>query len=809
MPLKGDVKSLSLANVLQDLAMNEQSGTLRIQQKNQRLNLWFDRGGLRLVGFGRGDGPSIINGLLALGKITTDDLPADGARKSESNLVRRLEKKKTVSRGDLRAALEHQMTEHVCDAFLWHEATFEFHEGDPADEDFDVDHIDYECRLVCDGLIMEALRRADEWKEATKIVISSEEILVVTDPSRIESPDAITKRVLSLLDGEKRLRDVMDLTRLGRFSVHRVAAQLLRTGAARTLKPAEALERAQRHAKSKRWVEALALALYGLEHERNNGPLRILAAQCYEEMGDTDQAVAQFRLLAANQTETKNLEGALETFRRIVSLAPRDTYAHERIFQIQCDLGRKAEALEAGDALAGAYKRAGLPEKAREMYAKLVGLVGEEDALLESIAEIARHLGDKKEATQLYRKLLARALDQKNAAAALDHCRTILKLDPSNEEIAQVKADLESGVHEARSRRKRRLILLSMLSVLLVGFGAAGYYEYRARTRFSEIRKRVLDAAADRRYDEALRRYDEVIAAYPYSLIVRELKADRAGIEEKHVVEELKRAEETADRNLSATIDGLALALKLVHRPDLRKQLEDRIAEYKKRRAGEEERYHGEVAAILAAHRKKEKDALKKLEALRSPHAIPALSACLGDPDAEIRAAAVDALAGIEHPLALDRLVRAVDDVDPKIRQRAADRLAARTGQNFGLKREDWEQHLRVNQPIRAWIRPRKDSIAVGEPVVLEWKILNGSSADIELQIPADLAAQLEARPVALRFRANGEGKRRVFLRPGEYLGGTFTTEPVGEAGTYTIAWTLPVAGTDPVAATPVTVQVK
>ena len=112
MGIKGDVRSISLANVLQDLVTNEQTGTLAIRHKKDRqaLYLWFDKGALKLVGLGNGQGPSLVNGLLALEKIKPEDAPAiSGRHTSEGGFVRGLLKKGNITREDLKAACEHQM----------------------------------------------------------------------------------------------------------------------------------------------------------------------------------------------------------------------------------------------------------------------------------------------------------------------------------------------------------------------------------------------------------------------------------------------------------------------------------------------------------------------------------------------------------------------------------------------------------------------------------------------------------------------------------------------------------------------------
>ena len=50
MPLSGDVRSLALASVLQNLAAERKTGTLAIEQGERRIHLWFEQGTLRLVG---------------------------------------------------------------------------------------------------------------------------------------------------------------------------------------------------------------------------------------------------------------------------------------------------------------------------------------------------------------------------------------------------------------------------------------------------------------------------------------------------------------------------------------------------------------------------------------------------------------------------------------------------------------------------------------------------------------------------------------------------------------------------------------
>ena len=85
--LRGDVRSLNLASILQNLASDEKTGTLTLQQKEREIHLWFEAGMVRLLGLGKGEGPSILNGLLALELISHEDLPDRAHLASPSRLT--------------------------------------------------------------------------------------------------------------------------------------------------------------------------------------------------------------------------------------------------------------------------------------------------------------------------------------------------------------------------------------------------------------------------------------------------------------------------------------------------------------------------------------------------------------------------------------------------------------------------------------------------------------------------------------------------------------------------------------------------
>jgi len=774
MGIKGDVRSISLANVLQDLAMNEQTGTLTIRHKGRQLALWFERGALRLVGLGNREGPSLLNGLLALEKIRPDETPAvTGKRTSEGGFIRSLLKKGRASREDLKAALEHQMGEHLCDAFLWHDATFEFEEGEPDDRTYDSDQLDYEPRLAVDAVIMEALRRADEWGETRKAILSSNEILVPDPPRLPPEADGICRRIFSLLDGERSLRDVQDLTRLGDFVLLRAAALLMRSGAARPLSAAEAFERARARAGKKEWEAALRMARYGLDHERKNLGLLELALRCCESLEDHEGAASYARQLASAHVESGQLETAIKSYQKVLAHAPRDLTAHERLFAILLQLDLKLDALAQGEALAGAYKKAGLPDKAMAVYQRLLDALGDQPELLESLAEIQRHLGDKAEAVKLYYKLMAKAMEAKNDSLSLDYCRTILRIDPRHAEALRLREQLESGQIE-RARRRRRLVrsvgAVVGLSALVCG---AAVYEYKARGLYAHVRKPLMDARDARNYGEVLRHYDSILDAYRWSLKAREIRDERYEVEERYTKELLGNADRLEhEGQLTEAIRSLDEGRGPVRRAENQGKLDRRLADLRDQRAKKEKEWTGRLATMDPAIIPRE---------AADPLAVPALTRLLSNSSVPVRAAAVQALRAIRGEEAVGALLQALGDADAAVRADAAAELVSRG-----------------KTPFRASIAPGRASYGLGEPIVVEWRLVNLSPAEVELILEEAPSRRLDVRgpegkPVEVPHP--DVGPRSVRLGPGEFVGGAFPEMKAATAapGRYQFSWAVSV----------------
>lgn len=805
MALKGDLKSLNLANVLQDLSQNEQTGTLKLEAGERHRYLWFEKGALRLVGLGGGRGPSLLNGLLATGKISLADSGAAAKKVAEVALVRALLKRGTVTREAVKAGLEQQMMELVCDAFLWSDATFEFVEGDPADEHYETSQLDHEGRLACDAIIMEALRRADEWAQIKKSVLSTQEIHV---PQGGAAPavDAITGRVLSLVDGERRLQDIIDETHLGQFDVFKAAAALKAAGAIRPLTTPESLDRTQARLAQRQFDAALRLARFGLDREPHHQDLRRAAAAALEGLDRRDEAAAEYRVLVSSQVETGQGEAAMETCRRILALAPRDTFTQERLFQLLLDAGRKEEAIAQGEALAGAFKRVGLPDKAKEVYTRLMSQLGDSDDLLEAAAEVARHLGDKKEAIQIYRKLFDRALAKNDEEQVLQLSRTLLRLDPGLEDIARKRMEIETGAHRKRLEVRRRARTAAILGIVVVLVSAAGVYEFLARSEYGALHTDSIELNSKGEYARILERYDHLTEGWPLSLVQRTARAERDKVEELFAKQQASIATRLEEAmRLVEAIGAVERMRKLCRLPENVTRAESRMADLVRRRAAEENKYLELVLGLAKSARLDgNEESLKKLAAISHPLAVPALREGFKDESPAVRRAVAAALRTMEGDESLQLLVQALaSDADETVRGAARQSLTERTGERFQTARE-WDEWLRQKvsetspQPaLQALLTAASEAAAAGAPIPVRWELINVGRTPAEFTLARDFGPLFGGTgpggPVTMKA-ARPPGEERVIrLRPGEFIGGSADLaalcQGIEAAGPYRLTW--------------------
>lgn len=229
-PLSGRLESVGLAEVLQLLAMQRQSGFLRVSRGSRRISIAFKNGAVRLVIGEQVDEEFLLGrilvreGLMQPGEL---DLLLNNRRGTRRRLGRQVVELGYVTPEQLHQALRRQSSELVYELLRWGGGYFAFEPHETLPEEV----LEFEFGLTIDELLMEGFRRVDEWGLIESALPSFDLI-----PSRVPGgeqhagPDGLTdaeQQVLEHVDGAKSARQIIEDVNWGTFEVARVLYRLL------------------------------------------------------------------------------------------------------------------------------------------------------------------------------------------------------------------------------------------------------------------------------------------------------------------------------------------------------------------------------------------------------------------------------------------------------------------------------------------------------------------------------------------------------------------------------------------------------
>jgi hypothetical protein len=288
MSIQGNLKTMSVSDLLQFLAAARKTGTLRVARAATVKEIVLENG--VIVGSRSNDPKELIGQvLLHYGKIGEDQLQAamEIHRQSGDRLGDILSTQGIVSAADVVYALRVRTLDIIYDLFLWDEATFEFFDGQELPSD--VIRIQVEAQSV----IMEGIYRIDEWSRY-RAVIPSDRTFFELNAGWTKSLDG-SKDVRELLYHVEKRMTLAEISYNMHTSVFHACAQLFdlveagviavageapipteadQPAATTTLSVAELLALARAEMQDGSFENALAKVRSALEQEPNNGEAR-------------------------------------------------------------------------------------------------------------------------------------------------------------------------------------------------------------------------------------------------------------------------------------------------------------------------------------------------------------------------------------------------------------------------------------------------------------------------------------------------------------------------------------------------------
>lgn len=226
--MSGDLSFISIAEVLQMLELQRQSGMLVISRPEAEIQVYLSEGKLDLVqGRGLPVGFRLGRYLIEDGVIERDTLrgilenPASGKRLLGEILVGQGQ----AEPEQIQKALRRQTCELIYELVRWEKGRFAFYEGAISPESTMA-----ELGLAAGALLMEGFRRVDEWRRIEGSIDFDEVLFQDTAVIERAGRDKLTAQeshILDAIDGERTVRQIVDQVPANTFDVCRILYQFM------------------------------------------------------------------------------------------------------------------------------------------------------------------------------------------------------------------------------------------------------------------------------------------------------------------------------------------------------------------------------------------------------------------------------------------------------------------------------------------------------------------------------------------------------------------------------------------------------
>jgi hypothetical protein len=239
--LRGDLRVVPLAEVLQLLDVQEQAGLLTVQRPGvavgsaevrgvSQVEIYFRRGRIVLA-IATGIAEEFLLGRFIVDSQLMSSHDLDAFLKSRQPggklLGSQLVKLGYLSDVELRQAITRQTSELVYDILRWKQGRFAFRPS----RELSMVAIDAGLGLDVEGILMEGFRRVDEWHLIERELVDFEQVFLRNEDAVAHMGRARLTReelaVLELVNGKHSVKDIIRQARMGSFDVSKMLYRLL------------------------------------------------------------------------------------------------------------------------------------------------------------------------------------------------------------------------------------------------------------------------------------------------------------------------------------------------------------------------------------------------------------------------------------------------------------------------------------------------------------------------------------------------------------------------------------------------------
>ncbi len=521
MTLQGDLATLDMAALLQNLEGNDRTGTLSVDCAGGKAHVLFREGSISA--FGREGRPSLMESLVSSGAISRTQLDRverknRGARHSLGEL---LVASGAVTQEALVEAARSRLIDDVCELVVMEAGEFAFHRGGVPRDVFDPEERRLELSLPTGPLLLEAARRADHWALIRTWIPSDSSHLAVQrrpEPPKEGPLRGIADRLLQRLDGTRSVAEVVCAFPHHRFEVYQLLADWLKAKSLRPVGSEDMLRIARRLAPVDP-PRALTIVERALEDQPRHPELLRERERLAESLEEPAAAVEALKLLVHVELASGDREGARADLKRARELAPFDTALWEKSLSVALEDRSIDEALCCGERLAELYREPGLHRRASAIFGQLVELAPQSWRLRRELARSKVDSGDVVGAIDGLERHGRKLIAGEEYGEAREVFQAVLEYLPAHEGAREAIDKIDAQVFAARRGRVGGWTRVAIAGgVLMLGLWILSL-EISARRAYSAAQRSVseLGLIEAGRYAEAIAAFEEVAERHPWT----------------------------------------------------------------------------------------------------------------------------------------------------------------------------------------------------------------------------------------------------------------------------------------------------
>jgi DNA-binding response OmpR family regulator len=228
--LRGDLRVVPLAEVLQLLDVQEQSGVLTVERSGARVDIYFRRGRVDQA-IAAGVPEEFLLGRFVLDAAVMQRADFEAFLESRATgprlIGQQLVKLGYLAEADLKACLVRQSSELIYEILRWRHGRFRFAAG----AELPPHVIDTALGLDVEAVLMEGYRRVDEWHLIEHAIDNFDIVFLRNEDSVAQMGRGRLTReelaVLELVNGKNTVKEIIRKSRMGSFEVSKMLYRLL------------------------------------------------------------------------------------------------------------------------------------------------------------------------------------------------------------------------------------------------------------------------------------------------------------------------------------------------------------------------------------------------------------------------------------------------------------------------------------------------------------------------------------------------------------------------------------------------------